>query len=52
MVYAKPLNGKNVFICGECGLKYAGIKTAEDCEKFCGTHKACSPKIAALAISK
>ncbi len=52
MVSAKSWNGKKIFECGECTFKYADIKTAEECEKFCKTHKACDPRITALAVAK
>ena len=52
MVSAKSWNGKTVFECDECGFKYADKKTANECEKFCKTHKACNPKLTALALAK
>ena len=52
MVSSKSWNGKTVFTCDECGFKYADIKIAKECEKFCKTHKSCNPKLTALAIAK
>ena len=52
MVSVKSLDGETFFECGECAFKYADIKTAEECEKFCKTHGACNPEITGLAIAK
>lgn len=52
MVSTKSWNGKTVFECGECGFKYADIKIAEECEKFCKTHKSCNPTLTARALAK
>ena len=50
MVWVKKIAGKNVFICGICGLGYADPVLAISCEEFCRENKCCSVDLAKAAV--
>ena len=52
MVWVKNIGMKAAFVCDSCGLVFRDPKVALSCEEFCKKYNACSPEIAAKAMSK
>lgn len=50
MNYVVEEDGKGLFVCGECKLKYSDKQTAEKCEKWCSTYKSCNLEIIKKAV--
>jgi hypothetical protein len=50
MVRKVEKEGKSFYICGKCGLAYKEKIWAEECEKFCSKHNACSLEIISHAV--
>lgn len=50
MVEKIVIDQREIYVCEECGLGYADKETAEECEKYCSTHHACSIEITRKAI--
>lgn len=44
--------GKELYQCEECGLKYAEKEWAEKCESWCKKYKSCNLEIIEHAIRK
>ncbi len=43
-------NGKALYQCEECGLKYVEKEIAEKCEAWCNEHKSCNLDIIRHAV--
>jgi len=41
---------KNMFICGECGMKYKEKELAEKCQAWCKENKSCNLDIIKHAV--
>ncbi len=50
MVKVVNKEGEALHICEECGLAYRERTWAEECERFCSTHHACSLEITRHAV--
>jgi hypothetical protein len=50
MVKEIQLDGKNIYQCEECGLKYPDKDITERCEAWCKEHKSCNLEITKQAI--
>ena len=44
--------GKELYQCEECGLKYAHKEWAEKCESWCKKYKSCNLEIIEHALKK
>ncbi len=44
------LDAGGLFVCGECGLKYAEREIAQKCEKWCATNHSCNLEIIKKAV--
>lgn len=52
MVRREIFEGKQVYVCEECGFGYSEKRLALMCEEFCKRVGACSGEITKLAIMK
>lgn len=52
MVKTTQKESKEIYLCGECGLGYENIITAEECEDHCKRYNSCSLKITKHAVIK
>ncbi|OHA49847.1 MAG: hypothetical protein A2991_02825 [Candidatus Terrybacteria bacterium RIFCSPLOWO2_01_FULL_58_14] len=52
MVATENIQGKTLFCCGECGMKYRDREWAEKCEEWCKTHQSCNIEIIAHAVEE
>ncbi len=50
MVTKKVKEGKQYFVCDECGLIYLNNEIAEKCEKWCKETHSCNPEIIKNAV--
>ncbi len=50
MVKEIVIEGKNIFVCEECGLGYLSIELAKKCEAYCSKNHACSLEIIKNAV--
>ncbi|MFQ6076724.1 MAG: hypothetical protein ACE5Z5_11425 [Candidatus Bathyarchaeia archaeon] len=45
MARKRTIKGNTVYTCEECGFAYTDRETAQQYERWCSTHKNCSPEI-------
>jgi len=50
MVREAVVEGRKIYLREVCGLGYLERDTAEECEKFCRKHHACSLEITRKAV--
>jgi len=50
MVKKTTENGKTLYVCEECGLKYVKERLAEKCEAWCRENNSCNLEITKHAI--
>jgi rubrerythrin len=50
MVKKIKRDGREIYVCEICGFRYADKETAEECQKYCSAHNACSLEITSKAI--
>lgn len=48
----KPIqqNNRELHQCEECGLRYAALERAEQCEAWCRAHKSCNLDFIKFAV--
>ena len=52
MVREEEREGKEVYVCEQCGFAYKDRAWAEKCERYCTEHNACSFEITSHAIEE
>lgn len=51
MVSEKNKDGKDYFVCDECGLAYAEKEKAEQCEAWCNKNSgSCNPEVVEFSV--
>jgi len=50
LVKRRRLEGRTVYLRGECGFGYEDEETAKECEEWCSFHKSCNLEIMKKAV--